>query len=97
MGSKTIPRSPAFPPVLTSYKLLEIERKPQVGTIVGSFDGALDGIRAQLIRRTRLGYTVKLLESKDAFRHGDIVSLSLAEFQMNKGEMAALCPQVLEQ
>ena len=26
MGSKTMPRSPAFPPVLTSYKLLEIER-----------------------------------------------------------------------
>src|SRR5262245_44537485 len=26
MGSQTIPRSPAFPPVLTSYKLLEIER-----------------------------------------------------------------------
>jgi hypothetical protein len=28
MSSKTIPRSPAFPPVLTSYKLLEIERRP---------------------------------------------------------------------
>src|SRR5262245_15948937 len=26
MGSKTMQRSPAFPPVLTSYKLLEIER-----------------------------------------------------------------------
>jgi hypothetical protein len=26
VGSKTIPRSPVFPPVLTSYKLLEIER-----------------------------------------------------------------------
>jgi hypothetical protein len=26
MGSKTMPRSPAFPPVLTRYKLLEIER-----------------------------------------------------------------------
>src|SRR5262245_5543663 len=26
MSAKTIPRSPAFPPVLTSYKLLEIER-----------------------------------------------------------------------
>src|SRR5215471_18892489 len=26
MGAKTIPRSPAFPPVLTSYKLREIER-----------------------------------------------------------------------
>jgi hypothetical protein len=28
MSAKTIPRSPAFPPVLTSYKLLEIERRP---------------------------------------------------------------------
>src|SRR5262245_39537547 len=26
MGSKTIPRSPAFPPVFTRYKLLYIER-----------------------------------------------------------------------
>jgi len=26
MGSKTMQRSPAFPPVFTSYKLLEIER-----------------------------------------------------------------------
>ena len=26
MGSKTMQRSPALPPVLTSYKLLEIER-----------------------------------------------------------------------
>src|SRR5262249_23940304 len=26
MGSKTMQRSPAFPPVLTRYKLLEIER-----------------------------------------------------------------------
>ena len=63
------------------------EKKPQVGTIVGIFDGALDGIRAQLIRRTRLGYTVQLLETKDAFRKGDIVDVSLAEFQIHKGEM----------
>jgi hypothetical protein len=28
MGLKAIQRSPAFPPVFTSYKLLEIERKP---------------------------------------------------------------------
>jgi hypothetical protein len=31
MSAKTIPRSPAFPPVLTSYKLLEIERIVEEG------------------------------------------------------------------
>jgi hypothetical protein len=62
------------------------EKKPIVGTIVGVFDGALDGVQAQLIRRTRLGYTVKLLESKDAFRKGDIVLLSIAEFTIDAKE-----------
>jgi hypothetical protein len=55
-----------------------------IGTIVGVFDGALDGVQAQLIRRTKLGYTVKLIESKNAFRKGDIVHLSVAEFQIQK-------------
>jgi hypothetical protein len=55
-----------------------------IGTIVGVFDGALDGLQAQLIRRTRLGYTVKLIESKNAFRKGDIVYLSVAEFHIQK-------------
>ena len=62
------------------------EKKPIVGTIVGVFDGACDGIQAQLIARTRFGYTVKLLESKDAFRKGDRVHLSVAEFHIHKGE-----------
>ena len=62
------------------------EKKPVVGIIVGVFDGALDGLRAQLISRTRCGYTVKLLESKDAFRKGDTVHLSVAEFHIHKGE-----------
>jgi hypothetical protein len=62
------------------------EKKLIVGTIVGVFDGACDGIQAQLIGRTRLGYTVKLLESKDAFRKGDRVHLSVAEFTINTGE-----------
>ena len=62
------------------------QKKPIVGTIVRVFDGALDGLRAQLISRTRFGYTVKLLESKDAFRKGDRVYLSMAEFTINKGE-----------
>jgi len=63
------------------------EKKPIIGTIVGVFDGALDGIQAQLIRRTRLGYTVELLESKDAFRKGDIIDLSVAEFHIHKEEI----------
>ena len=62
------------------------EKKPLVGTIVGVFDGALDGLRAQLISRTRFGYTVKLLESKDAFRKGDTVHLSVAEFTIDAKE-----------
>ena len=61
------------------------EKKPILGTIVGVFDGALDGLQARLIRRTRLGYTVELLESKDAFHKGDIVYLSMAEFHIHKG------------
>jgi len=60
------------------------ETKPLIGTIVGVFDGALDGVQAQLMRRTRLGYTVKLLESKDAFRKGDTIYLSVAEFCIHK-------------
>jgi hypothetical protein len=63
------------------------EKKPLTGTIVNVFDGALDGLRAQLIRRIQVGYTVKLLESKDAFRKGDTVHLSMAEFHIHKGEM----------
>ena len=61
-------------------------KKPIIGTIVGVLDGALDGIQAQLMRITKMGYTVKLLESKDAFRKGDTVHLSVAEFTINKGE-----------
>ena len=62
------------------------EKKPIIGTIVGVFDGALNGVQAQLIRRTRLGYTVELLASKDAFRKGDTIHLSVAEFHIHKGE-----------
>jgi hypothetical protein len=59
-------------------------KKPIVGTIVGIFDGALDGLRAQLINKTQFGYTVKLLESKGAYRKGDRVHLSVAEFHIHK-------------
>ena len=63
-----------------------MRKKPIVGTIVGVFSGALDGFQAQLIRRTKFGYTVELLESRGEFRTGDRVHLSVAEFQINKGE-----------
>ena len=66
------------------------EKKPIIGTIVGVFDGVLDGVQVQLIRRTRLGYTVELLESKDAFHKGDIVYLSMAEFHIHKGDTQEL-------
>jgi hypothetical protein len=54
-----------------------------LGTIVGVFYGALDGVQAPLIRRTKCGYMVELLESKDAVHKGDKVHLSVAEFEMN--------------
>ncbi len=60
--------------------------KPIIGTIVGVFYGALDGVQAQLIRITKLGYTVELLESKDAFHKGDRVHLSVTEFTINREE-----------
>jgi len=63
-----------------------VRKKPIVGTIVGVFYGTLDGVQAQLIRRTKFGYTVELLESKDAFHKGDKVHLSVAEFEMNTRE-----------
>ena len=61
------------------------EKKPITGTIVGVLDGALDGVQAQLMRITNIGYTVKLLESKDAFRKGDTVHVSVAEFHIHEG------------
>jgi hypothetical protein len=66
-----------------------VRKKPIIGTIVGVFAGALDGIQAQLIRRTKLGYTVELLESKGEFHKGERVHLSVAEFTIHKGEATA--------
>ena len=63
-----------------------MRRKPRVGTIVGVFDGALDGVQARLIRRTKFVYTVELLESKGAFHKGDIVEVSRAEFHIDEKE-----------
>jgi hypothetical protein len=67
------------------------EKKPLVGTVVGVFDGAIDGIQAQLITRTRLGYMVELLETKDTFRKGDRVHVSVAEFHLHQGDTHELC------
>jgi len=64
-----------------------LRKKPIVGTIVGVFSGALDGFQAQLIRRTKFGYTVELLESNGEFKKGNIVLLSVAEFTINKRTM----------
>jgi hypothetical protein len=61
-----------------------VRKKPIIGTIVGVFYGALDGVQAQLIRITQLGYTVELLESKDLFHKGDRVHVSITEFTINK-------------
>jgi len=64
--------------------LRDMREKARVGTIAGVFGGALDGIRAQLIRRTTLGYTVELLASKGAFKKGDRLRLSCAEFHIDR-------------
>ena len=66
-----------------------MRRKPIVGTIVGVFDGALDGRRARLLRKTKLGYTVELLESKGTFKRGEILILSGAEFKIDTKETTA--------
>ena len=51
-----------------------------IGTIIGVFNGALDGLPARLVRRRKLGYTVELLEARGRFPAGSIVHLSFAEF-----------------
>jgi len=62
------------------------KKKPIMGTIVGVLDGALDGVQAQLMRRTKIGSTVQLLESKDTCRTGESVHLSRAAFTIHQGE-----------
>ena len=61
-----------------------MRKRPLVGTITGVFSGELDRIRARLIRWTDLGYTVELLESKGEWKKGDILSLSVAEFHIER-------------
>src|SRR5215475_6230755 len=62
MGSKTIPRSPAFPPVLTSYKLLEIERRKYLsaGHLHGSRGGLVCFGRIFGVNHGRLEHTAAL-------------------------------------
>src|SRR2546429_108241 len=50
-------------------------KHPVPGTIRGTFEGALDGGQARLMRRTLGGYTVALFASKDAFHRGDRVGM----------------------
>jgi hypothetical protein len=38
------------------------------------------------MRRTKIGYMVKLLKTKDACRQGKQVHVSVAEFHIHKGE-----------
>ena len=57
-----------------------MRKPPVVGTIIGAFDGALDGVQARLIRKIKGGYTVELLESQGSFHQGDHVELSVTEF-----------------
>ena len=61
-----------------------MRKRPIVGTIAGVSSGELDGIRVQLIRWTNLGYTVELLESKGAWKKGDILPRSGAEFHIER-------------
>jgi hypothetical protein len=51
-----------------------------IGTIIGVFNGALDGLPARLVRRRKFGYTVELLEARGRWQAGTIVHLSFAEF-----------------
>ena len=55
-----------------------------IGTIIGVFDGALDGLPARLVRRRKLGYTVELLEARGRFQAGTLVHLSFAEFLLQQ-------------
>jgi len=59
-------------------------KQPLVGTIIGVFDGALDGLPARLVRRRKFGYTVELLEARGRFQAGTIVHLSFAEFLLEQ-------------
>jgi len=72
-----------------------VSKPPIVGTLIGVFDGALDGIKARLILKTRLGYTVELLASRGAFHHGDRVELSPKEFLMDHERVLGRSPHTL--
>jgi hypothetical protein len=64
-----------------------------VGTITGVLDGVLDGMPARLVRIRKLGYTVELLASRDAFRKGDYIALSPAEFAIDRRTIPRHAPR----
>jgi hypothetical protein len=59
-------------------------KQPLVGTIIGGFNGALDGLPARLVRRRKFGYTVELVEARERFQAGTIVHLRFAEFLLEQ-------------
>jgi hypothetical protein len=59
-------------------------KQPLVGTIIGVFDGVLDGLPARLGRRRKVGYTVELVEARGRLQAGTIVHLSFAELLLEQ-------------
>lgn len=55
-----------------------------IGTIIGGFDGVLNGLPARLVRRRKFGYTVELLEARGRLQAGTLVHLSFAEFLIHQ-------------
>jgi len=70
-----------------------MQRQPIVGTITGVFHGVLDGMPARLVRRGKVGYTVELLASRDAFHKGDYIGLSPAEFTIDRRTVPVHAPR----
>ena len=61
-----------------------------IGTIIGGFNGALDGLPARLVRRRKFGYTVELLEARGRLQAGTLVHLSFAEFLVQQERTGAI-------
>jgi hypothetical protein len=89
LGRRSLRRSIAWP---VSGILLPESRLPPsgverpqakqaiIGTIIGGFDGVLNGLPARLVRRRKFGYTVELVEARGRWQAGTLVHLSFAEF-----------------
>ena len=59
-------------------------KQPIVGTIIGGFAGALNGLPARLVRWRKFGYTVELVEARGRVQAGTLVHLSFAEFLLEQ-------------